>query len=341
MVRTLTLLGLLMGVGLLPLDADARRPRVDREAAAARPSDAAVSGSLVRELMLQAGVRSDEVDVRVRNGIAVLGGSVDNLLSKERAVEIAGNILGIRAVVDMIAVEPPDRVDAALIGGIRTAWAMDPATETYQMDAQVEGGAVVLTGTVESEAERRVAELLTKGVTGVHRVQNDIAVRKVDGRHDVEIRDDVRALLHWDLLVDGSAVAISVRDGLVTLTGSVATKEERERATELAWAEGARQVGNLLTVEPKGPARSIRYAPPVISDASVREAVEDALALDPRILSESVSVEVQRGVVHLSGIVESAAAAWAAAGSASLAVGVRGVEDALEVRAVRVAGTNE
>jgi hypothetical protein len=62
-------------------------------------------------LILEKGVFPNEVDVSTSQGIVTLSGSVDDLLAKKRAVNIAERIRSVRGVIDRITVAPVSRPD--------------------------------------------------------------------------------------------------------------------------------------------------------------------------------------------------------------------------------------
>ena len=77
------------------------------------------------------------------------------------------------------------------------------------------------------------------------------------------IRDDVNDRLTDDPWLDASEIAVSVADGVVTLSGAVATRADKRLADDLADdVPGVIDVDNRLRLEPerfarpKGPARS-------------------------------------------------------------------------------------
>jgi osmotically-inducible protein OsmY len=67
---------------------------------------------------------------------------------------------------------------------------------------------------------------------------------------DQEIQQDVLAELRWDLSVASSEIGVSVKDGIVTLTGRVDTFVKKWRAEEAALRVSAvKAVANDLEVE--------------------------------------------------------------------------------------------
>ena len=73
--------------------------------------------------------------------------------------------------------------------------------------------------------------------------------------NDDMITNQVMLKLSGDAIVKGGALKVDVKDGVVTLAGSVAQEKQKERATKLAHkVKGVKQVVNNITIE-KTPSR--------------------------------------------------------------------------------------
>jgi osmotically-inducible protein OsmY len=66
---------------------------------------------------------------------------------------------------------------------------------------------------------------------------------------DMELRDDVQAELDWDPRLDSRDIGVSAKDGVVTLTGKVATFAEKNAAEEATQiVAGVRAIANDIEV---------------------------------------------------------------------------------------------
>ena len=106
-----------------------------------------------------------------------------------------------------------------------------------------------MSGKVESYFDSLHADELVLRVDGVVQVQNNLlindpATRKTDG----EISDEIQEQLCRAPIVYIEAAAISVRDGVATLSGVVEKLRELEFAREKAYEAGAKRVQNYLEV---------------------------------------------------------------------------------------------
>lgn len=111
---------------------------------------------------------------------------------------------------------------------------------------------------------------------------------------DIRLRDAVVRQLEWDAEVDGSAIGVAARDGVVTLTGftdSYTGKLTAERVVKQV--RGVRAVANDITVR-------LRVGR---TDTDIAHDVAQALKLRPS-LAENVQAVVHSGHVTLTGTVE-------------------------------------
>jgi len=73
---------------------------------------------------------------------------------------------------------------------------------------------------------------------------------------DDELYDNVRRKLASDPVVKGGGLTVDVKQGVVTLTGTVELDKQKERATKLTKkVSGVKSVNNQLQVARKGPAK--------------------------------------------------------------------------------------
>jgi osmotically-inducible protein OsmY len=289
-------------------------------------------------------IPSNAVDVETEDGIVTLTGTVDNILAKDRARKIAEATVGVRAVVNRINVVPPvaltdDEVEKA----VRSALLLDPATESYEVEVQVNDGVVKLTGMVDSWQEKQLCTTVAKGVMGVVDVKNDIAIDYKIQRSDEEIEQEVKQRLANDVMVDDALINVRVEDKKVILTGAVGSLQEKNRARNDAW------VGGVDSVDTEGldiewwARDKMRRKNLYVSrtDAEIKQAVKDAFIYDPRVYSFEIGVDVSYGTVTLSGIVDNLKAKKAAENDAKNTMGIARVINNIKVRPAVVPSNEE
>jgi len=211
---------------------------------------------------------------------------------------------------------------------------VDPAADSYEISVSVENGIATLTGTVESRAEKQLAGRVAKAVKGIKELKNEIRVNYTPNRSDEEIKRDIEGRLKWDVYVDDILIDVSVTDGKVVLSGIVGSAAEKTQAIQDIWVAGVRSV-DATGLEVKWWTRDeMRKKQPFVPkpDEEIKTAVEDAFLYDPRVASFKVDVDVDMGLVTLSGVVDSLIAKRSAEMDAHHTAGVQWVENRLKVR---------
>jgi osmotically-inducible protein OsmY len=188
-----------------------------------------------------------------------------------------------------------------------------PDIHSQDINVRASGSAVALSGFVDTFAEKASAEKAAKSVRGVIFIANDIEVR-LSTRTDPEIAGDVQHVLKSHALLPETNITATVREGFVTLEGTVEWNYEKTSAVEAAESvRGVRGVWNRIAVKPH------------VSPASVKDAIDAALRRSAELDARSIYVSAHGGTVELSGKVHSFSeregaerAAWAAPGIESV-----------------------
>jgi osmotically-inducible protein OsmY len=114
---------------------------------------------------------------------------------------------------------------------------------------------------------------------------------------DLELQHAVAEELEWAPHVDASNVAVTVRDGIVRLTGFVGSLAEKKAAERAVWhVRGVRGIAEELEVAIHAAQRH--------SDDEIAHRVASVLQWDTQIPSDRIQVKVERGAVTLMGSVD-------------------------------------
>ena len=142
------------------------------------------------------------------------------------------------------------RTDGQLHDAVQRRLGETPNLDAKDIALLASDGVITLTGFVNSYGEKLAAEQAVTRVRGVRAVANDIHVRSVDERSDPDIaRDAVHAL--QTLSEVPHTVTLTVRDGFVTLDGSVEWNRQRAAAeTAVRRLKGIRGVSNAIYIRP-------------------------------------------------------------------------------------------
>lgn len=143
---------------------------------------------------------------------------------------------------------------------------------------------------------------------------------------DQELKADVAAELTWDPAVsDARKVGVAVKDGIVTLSGTLDSYLEKQ-AVERAVRKVAGVRGIALDLE-------VKLAPGhQRSDTEIAEAAAHALRWHSLVPEEHVTVEVEDGWVRLTGEVDWPYQKRSAEQVVGHLVGVRGVTSQIGIR---------
>ena len=172
----------------------------------------------------------------------------------------------------------------------------NPDIDATDIAVSVKDGVVTLSGFVRSYAQKFEAEQTAKRVNGVRAVANDIEVRLpiFNRRPDPEIARDAVKEIQKNLPYASEHIGVVVRDGWVTLEGSVEWNYQRERAAQVVRrVRGVKGVTNLIELQPR--------VPPV----EVKHKIEQAFRRSAELDANRITVETEGGVVTLRGTVRS------------------------------------
>lgn len=112
---------------------------------------------------------------------------------------------------------------------------------------------VILKGTLDALWKLELARQIIAEIPGVEDVVADGVEITGPARGDRATAKAVREVLRQATMVEGATLAVSVRSGEVTVTGSVRDKREASRALELiGQVRGVRRVHDYLVISPRG-----------------------------------------------------------------------------------------
>ena len=185
----------------------------------------------------------------------------------------------------------------------------------------VRDGAVTLTGSVTSYAEKLAAAQAAERVYGVKAVANDLKV-KLPGapRDDADIATAIAHVLEWNVQIPEGKVHARVQDGWVTLNGEVEHDYQRREVERMVRnVRGVVGVTDNVTVKP----------PP--SPEVVKEEIEETFKREAEIDARHIRVEVSDHTARLYGHVHSLHEAEVARAAVAAAPGVATVDSHLLV----------
>jgi osmotically-inducible protein OsmY len=126
----------------------------------------------------------DDVEIGVENGVVTLTGFVTQPIKSEDLARRASHVDGAQDFINHLEVLPASLGDDRLRSIIANTLYRDPTFSNYASQAVppihivVRNSSVLLTGVVNSEVERRQAENIVRGISGIIGVQNALRVER-------------------------------------------------------------------------------------------------------------------------------------------------------------------
>lgn len=215
-------------------------------------TDATLQQDIESELAWDPAVVSPHVSVCVRDGVAMLEGTVATLAEKAAAQAAAQRVSGVRAVAVELTVALPveaRRADADIAEAARRALDWSTLVPLEQVQVVVEGGHVTLNGEVDWGFQRMAAEHAVRDLKGVISVRNRVRIASPIDQASVERR--ISQALARQCREGVAPLSVRVEGTTVHLAGHVHSWDERDAAALAARsAPGVDQIINDVVVSP-------------------------------------------------------------------------------------------
>ena len=231
--------------------------------------DAKTTANVKSALGLSQRVAPFNIAVETQDSIVTLTGRVPSDAAKSAAGQIAQDISGVKEVKNEISVDGPAQPatqgalveDLEIRAAILQALARSTELAGKSIDVRVADRKVVLSGSVDTQAQRNGAEQVAGAADGVAAVTNELVVKDplAPGeppatKPTTDSNADLAKRVKFELYETGAFDTLTIdvqttEDGTVTLAGSVRTRAEQVLATFIAQrTAGAQKVVNKLQV---------------------------------------------------------------------------------------------
>jgi hyperosmotically inducible protein len=181
-------------------------------------SDPGITTAVKTKLAADDVVKAYRIDVDTKDQVVTLNGAVDTAAARARAIELARATDGVRDVVDQLTVTPG-------------------ATPTTGIDDRVQGeaaGAARDADAKTDEAQRKVGET---------------AENAGGAAANAALTSKVKTKFLADTAISGLKIDVDSNNGVVTLTGTVPSAAEKNRAMQVARdTDGVKSVIDRLKV---------------------------------------------------------------------------------------------
>jgi osmotically-inducible protein OsmY len=201
-------------------------------------SDAQIQSDVMQELKWDPSVTHEHIGVAVLDGIVTLSGTVPNYIEKSAAEKAAQRVGGVKAVVEKIEVHFPGtlhRDDQALAKEILNHFRWHAQVPDESIKVSVDRGWVELTGEVSWEYQRKAAEKVVRGLTGVRGISNLIGI-KLAVAEPSYIKNKIEEALKRAAEREASHIAVEVQGSRVVLSGKVRSFAELRDVKGVVWS---------------------------------------------------------------------------------------------------------
>jgi osmotically-inducible protein OsmY len=270
--------------------------------------DSEIKPEVESRLKLDPYVNEDLINVYVEDGHVMLDGIVGTLEERNIAYRKA-LINGVHSVdATSLAIQwwaeanmqkrdkYTSMTDEEIQDAVNSSLMYDPRVSSYKISVDADSGIITLSGTVDNMEAKKVAAEDARNTEGVWIVDNNINVIDNTKRSDNIIMQDIETALSWNSITESHQIDVEVEDNVVTLSGNVETRFEKNTAADLvANVKGVTDIKNDINVSP------IRAA---MTDRRIEEQINDELFWSFWIDSDDVKVNVDDGVAELKGTVD-------------------------------------
>lgn len=273
-------------------------------------------------------LRGAEVNVSIEKGIAILTGSANSLAQAERATARANASEEVRAVSNQVLIKPGTSAD--LIVKAKAALAKQKTFTANGIAVTANGPRISLAGKVGTPDEKDLAREIVSEVPGVLAIDNNLAVTYEGIREDSQITEQLHFIIQDDPLYEGLDLVATVKDGTVTIKGEVGSRGEIDRLVRRSYVTGVTDVKiSGLTINSNLKMEGVEDKD--YSQDQSLDALNHALAADPRINAASISSTMADGIITLNGNVRQLAESDAAESTARGIPGVLSVSNELKI----------
>jgi len=192
-------------------------------------------------------------------------------------------------------------MDSRIESSAKQSYVFKTYLQADDIKIQSKAGAVTLTGIVNENFHKSLAQETVAGLPGVKSVDNRLEVKGAPptANSDAWLQDKVKVALLFHRSVSAAATEVEVKDGSVTLRGEAASQAQKELTTEYAKdVEGVKTVINEMTMAPGKARRTIGET---IDDASITAQVNMTLLNHRSTSVINTTVKTKRGVVTMGG----------------------------------------
>lgn len=218
-------------------------------------TDAELRDDVEAELEWDPSFDSRNIGVAAKNGVVTLSGHVRSYADRWAAQNAAQRVTGVKAIANEIEVRLPgdaQRSDTDIAQDAVLALSVNVAVPVDDVKVVVRDGWLSLFGEVEFWYQKTAAEAAVRYLRGVKGISSSIKLKPTakPAISAADIKVKIESAFQRHAHRDALGIRIDVKNGTVTLEGSVPTWQERHDAEVAAWsAPGVFMVEDRLVIQ--------------------------------------------------------------------------------------------
>lgn len=223
-----------------------------RDATPGQQDDARITAAVNTKLTADEGLRGRAIAVQTENGIVSLGGFVRSEAEKKSAVALASSVDSVTSVNSNLKVDPTDSADSS---SVSTPASNSANTQDSSAFNTVPSDSVNIQNRNPVNTQNRAPiptavetteNAVEKAGTAVEKTAEELGENVVDAT----ITTEIKAKYVADPGVKASNIDVDTKDNSVTLTGTVSSRSERDRAIRIArTVKGVKVVHSHLIIK--------------------------------------------------------------------------------------------
>lgn len=212
--------------------------------------DHKLQAAVQSRLDLDPSINSSHIGVAAREGIVTISGHVGTLLERSAAERAAGQVRGVRAVINELSVELAGisrTSDEQIAERAYARLASNVSVPLDRLHLAVKDGTITLHGDVDWPFQLQAAIDDLELLEGVREIRSDAQIRP-PVRAD-QVQEKIKQALARVAPLDAERIDVTANGSQVTLSGEVTSWHEKGLAESTAWCvPGVSQVTNQITV---------------------------------------------------------------------------------------------
>jgi hyperosmotically inducible protein len=221
--------------------------------------DRRIEASAQKSYVFSTYLKDDTIRVNSQDGVVTLTGTVSEESHIALATDTVADLRGVKSVDNRLEVRdgiPERSSDNWIRIRVKTMLRLHSNLDGENTEVEVRDGRVTLRGEAGNQAEKRLTTEYVEDVEGVKDVNNEMTVAQHYKKHrsfgqfvdDSSIKSQIKLALLFHHGTSPFRCDVSVRRGVVTVTGNAKNAAEKELVTKrIADIHGVKKIHNRMT----------------------------------------------------------------------------------------------